>query len=174
MTQDIEKYKPNNVKKSDKYSASLYKFLKKHKDCGIKAYAPQWWMLDGSFKPFDFDDPKSGEIYIGFRDDLGWLVGNRLATILLGESEQLKLYSYAPGDGSFYKNMIDITDWFYPAYEKEGRALWDRAGTMHMMGDEDRWTYVGNTRRCSWSGRWYRKEITKSQTTTRKEMWVAA
>lgn len=165
----MEKLKPKNINKSDKYSSNLYKFIRKHEFKELKAYAPQWSMLDGSFKPFDFDNPCDGEIYIGHKDDTGWLVGRRLTDILCGLSKWKEMYCYCPGP--FYDNMIEITDWFWAGYEREGRALWDVHGKRHMMGDEGRWTYVGNTRKCNWSGRWYEKNITKRQKTERTVDW---
>lgn len=172
MKFDIKSVKPKNVKVSDKYSANLYRFLKKNEHWGISVFAPQWSMIDGSFKEFDFDDPNCGEIYIGFRDDFGWLVGNRLSHITCGMRGYLESYCYAPGDGSFYKNMIEITDWFYSEYKEKGRALWDVSGSMRMVGDEDRFTVIGNTKRCNWSGRWYHKEVVKRQKTDRTDKWV--
>lgn len=167
---DIQKYKPTNAKKSDKYSINFYKWLKKHKNWPLWAYAPQWSNIDGSFVAFNFDDPKSSQIYIGFMDDDSFLTGQKLSDILCGVGQT---YCYAPGcNREFFKNMIDISDWFFSEYEKIGRALWDASGENFMIDADDRFTVIGNTKRCNWSGRWYKKEIVTHKKTERFEQWV--
>mgnify|MGYP000406658812 CR=1 FL=1 len=169
---DIKQFKPKNIKRSDKFSANLFKFMRKNESWGLHVYSPQidWNM---NFQKFNYDDPRTRSIYIGFRDDQGWLVGRCLADIICADRNVTECYAYSPGkDDVFYRNMIEISDWFFTEYARIGRALWDKEGANFMIGSENRFTIVGNTKRCNWSGRWYEKKITKKQTTERKEKWV--
>gem|GEM_PF-6434809 len=69
------------------------------------------------------------------------------------------------------EEYMDITEWFFKTYEKDGRCIFDREHNKWFLGAENRFTYVNNTRRCNWCGKWQQKEIKKEQTIKQKEVW---
>jgi hypothetical protein len=159
---DHTKFKPANGKKSDKFSINLFRFLRKHRHSQV--YVSHTCRITGKPKPFDFSNPKMNQIYIGrLLSDDGWFGGKCLANILCGGRGYLEKWAFAPK----HLELEDITEWFTKNYTLEGRSLWDRSGEIHMRDDAGRWTNVGNTRRCNWSGRWYNKVIEKVQNTSR-------
>lgn len=167
--------KPSDIKpggnRSDKYSINLYRFVRKNSWLrGV--FASQWSQWDGSFVEFDRENVRLSEVYIGCRDDDGWLTGASLSSILCGGSGYLQAACFMPSkNNTFYSNMIETTDWFWPEYQRIGRSLWDLQGKLHMLDDDDRWAYVGATRRDNWSGRWQKRQIVKEQKTHRHEVW---
>lgn len=164
--------KPKDGKNSDKYSINLYRFMKKnyHKEQSCdRVYAIQWSIMDGSLEPFDKSNPKAHQLFIGKLRDDGFMTGRKLSNIISGGKDYKSCYAMLPNS---YPNAIDVTEWFWSEYIKIGRALWDPQGQMYMIGDSDRFTYVGNTRRCNWSGKWFKKEIEKVVKIKRIENWV--
>lgn len=169
---NINKIKPKDGKNSDKYSVNLWRFIREHYYHGQhcdRVYAIQWSIIDGSFLPFDRNDPKASQLFIGRLGEDGFMSGRKLSNIISGGKGYKNCYAMVPGS---YPNAIDVTDWFWPEYIRMGRSLWDASGSNYMLGGEDRFTYVGNTKRCNWSGRWYEKKIVKKVKIERCEEWI--
>lgn len=166
----ISRVKPEG-NRSDKYSINLYRFLKDNQDCD-RVFVSRCNRLTGAPVNFDFSDPCAADIYIG-RMDEKWFIGKCLSSILCGGSGYKRAFAYMP-NSNIVKSLEDVTDWFYTHYQRQGRALWDASGTMSMIDDGGRWTCVGNTRRCNWSGRWYYSEVEKRQKTNRVKVWRVA
>ena len=166
------KIKPKDGKKSDKYSVNLWRFMCNNYYEGQRCdrvYAIQWDIIDGSFLPFDKSNPKASELFIGRLGEDGFMTGRRLSSILSGGKGYKDCYAMIPNS---YPNAIDVTEWFWHEYIRIGRALWDVSGGAYMLDDDSRFTYVGNTKRCNWSGRWYEKKIVKKVKVERQEEWV--
>ena len=166
------KIKPKDGKKSDKYSVKLWRFMKENYYKGQRCdrvYAIQWSIMDGSLEPFDKSNPKAHQLFIGRLEDDGFMSGRKLSSIISGGKDYKQCYAMLPNS---YPNAIDVTDWFWSEYVRIGRALWDAEGCNYMIDADDRFTYVGNTKRCNWSGRWYEKKIVKKVKIERREEWV--
>jgi hypothetical protein len=164
--------KPKDGKKSDKYSVNLWRFMVENYYDGQRCdrvYATQWSIMDGSLLPFDKENPKASELFIGRLDETGFMTGSKLSRITSGGKGYKECFAMIPNS---YPNAIDVTDWFWSEYIRIGRALWDVDGESYMLGDEGRFTYVGNTKRCNWSGRWYKKKVVKKVKIERREEWV--
>jgi hypothetical protein len=172
---DLKEIKPKVKGKSDKYSWNLYRFLEKQvkqRDIGkyvlnqIKVYwiARDWW--DGSYLEFD-------PLKIAYNNQVvispfgGKLSGYFLSHILRdGKNECYSLCVYRDDQ------LIDITDWFFKEYKKDGRCIFDRNHDRWLASTEGRYTYVNNTRKCNWCGQWHKKEIHKVVKIKREEVWI--
>lgn len=174
---DLNEIKPKVKSKSDKYSWNLYRFLNKlfkDKDEGkyIQKRLEIHWLhssrLDGSYLEFNPDDLNIVQMII-----LPTGKGNSgsfysMASILReGRAERFAL------PFKWEKEMTNITDCFFDTYKRDGRCIFDRKHIGWMLGTEDRFTYVNNTRKCNWCNEWQHKEIVKEQSIKRNEVWVA-
>lgn len=104
-------------------------------------------------------------IIIGLVHD-GDVCGARLNCILCGEPQTWCFCGLAD-------QVVDITEQFWPAYERDGRCVIDRKHTGWFANDEDRFTIVGGTRRCNWCGQWYERHIEKRARIERRQVWTA-
>jgi hypothetical protein len=170
---DINKIKPKVKGQSDKYSWNLYKFLHKQinqKEIGkyvlkqIKVYWLHHSRWDGEYLEFNPNELDIRQIIISPFG--GTRTGYFLSQILLEGKNECFALPYEDDE------LTDITEWFFKTYEKDGRCMFDREHNGWLLGDENRFTYVNNTRKCSWCGKWQHKEIKKVQTIKRKEVWV--
>lgn len=172
---DLKKIKPKVKGKSDKYSWNLYKFLHKlfsNKESG-KYYKNQLQILwlhhsrfDGSYLEFDKNNLNLLQLIImPLGKENGRSFYSMSSILTKGRSEEFAL-PWSLG------KMTDITDWFFKTYEKDGRCIFDRKHTGWMIGTEDRFTYVNNTRKCNWCGQWHTKEIHKIVKIKREEVWL--
>lgn len=172
---DLNKIKPKIKGISDKYSWNLYKFLNSlfsDKEFG-KYYKNQLnicWLtssrLDGKHLEFNSDNLLMHQILIvplGLENDRSFY---SLSSILnTGKAERFAM----PWNKD---KLIDITDWFFDAYTRDGRCVFDRNHNGWLLGDKDRFTYINNTRKCNWCGKWQQKEIHKITKIERKEVWI--
>lgn len=166
-----EGIKPAIKGESDKYSWNLYNFLNKQtrqRDIGkyvkkqLKVYwlTSSWW--DGSYLEFNPDK-------LILRQVLICPLGNgsfyNLSTIM--RENKAKEWAMIYRDEA----LIDITDWFFNTYEQHGRCIFDRGHNGWWQGSDNRYTYVNNTRKCNWCGKWQHKEIHKVVEISRKVTW---
>jgi hypothetical protein len=172
---NLKQIKPKVKGKSDKYSWNLYRFLEsqvKQKEIGkyvqkqIKVYwiARSWW--DGSYLGFD-PDKICNLNQVVISPFGGKLSGYFLSHVLRdGKKECYSLSVYREDQ------LVDITDWFFSVYERDGRCIFDREHKSWMATPEGRYTYINNTRKCNWCGQWHKKEIHKVVKIERKEVWI--
>lgn len=173
---NLQKIKPKVKSKSDKYSWSLYRFLEKQvkqKDSGkyvlkqIRVYwiARSWW--DGSYLEFNPKNIKGiNQIVIS---PYGGKGSGYFLSHVMRDGQKKECYSlcvYHPDE------LIDITDWFFSTYERDGRCIFDREHNGWWQGEEKRFTYINNTRKCNWCGEWHKKEIVKKVKIKREVNWV--
>lgn len=171
----LKAVKPKNVKRDDKYSKNLYKFLKNHNaNCKVYFNKKNWDKKDITI---NWDDVQTTQVIIGgnIQEDIwegkntGMVIGKGLSSILNGN--KLKEEGAYCLFGRFYPNrdFIDITDEFWKRYIRIGRCLF----TSHdsYWDNEDRFIYVGNTRKCKWCGKWQHKEIVKKVEIKRETVW---
>jgi hypothetical protein len=172
---DIKRIKPKEKGKSDKYSWNFYRFLEKQvkqKEIGkyvqkqIKVFwiTRSWW--DGSY--LEFDPTKISNVNQVVISPFGDKGSGYFLTHLLrdGKKECYSLCVYRKDQ------LVDITDWFFTTYERDGRCIFDREHIGFMQGTDNRYTYVNNTRKCNWCGQWHKKEIHKKVKIERKEVWI--
>ena len=159
-----EKIKPKVKGKSDKYSWNLYKWVKK------KGFYPKVWFdtenrLNGEKLEFDKENFPTYQLWIGGSDKEGlWFYGSSLRSIL---SPRCKEWA----NPWMANKHIDITDWFWNEYIKIGRCIWDKSHDGWLENADERFAYVGNTRKCKWCGKWQAKEIIKETTISRYDVW---
>lgn len=167
---NLSKIKPKLKGESDKYSWNLYKFLNKiSKDKYINNQLRIYWnhhsRWDGAHLPFVGELSNTMQLIISPYGDRG--SGYFMNTILhKGNCELFSLCVWK------HEDLLDITDWFFDTYEKIGRCIFDPEHYKWMLGTENRFTYVNNTRRCNWCGQWQHKEIVKKTRIERREVWV--
>lgn len=173
---DIKLIKPKNIKTSDKYSTNLYKFVKKKRFAHVYFNKKSCW--DGKELKLNWNEILPSQIFIGsnmideFYEDIniGCFIGKSLARIISGN----KLYDCGAycGFGGFYpkRDFIDITEEFWKRYIKIGRCLFLNHDAW-CIGQDKRFTYVNNTRKCNWCGKWQKKQIEKETEIKRVVKW---
>lgn len=166
---NINQIKPKTKGKSDKYSWQLYEYLRRNKYdiTNTKVFFNTKSWFDGSKLEFDKSNLILRQIWIGYDDD-GWFDGNNLNTIISQSKEKYEIFA----NPWIKNNYIDITNWFWNEYIIIGRCIWDREHNRRLLNDENRFTYVNNTRKCNWCGQWQHREIEKIVEIKREEKWV--
>ncbi len=169
---DLKAIKPAIKGESDKYSWYLYRFLEKQvKQRDIGKYVPKqikvYWLnksrWDGRLLSFDDENVDINQVFIS---PFGGKSGYSLSTIMTkGKATQY----YLPWSD---EDLVDITNWFFSTYQKDGRCMFDRSHNGWFQGDKERFTFINNTRRCNWCGKWHTKEIHKEVKIERREVWV--
>jgi hypothetical protein len=172
---DLKLIKPKVKGESDKYSWNLFKFLNKlHSDKNYGNYYKNQleilWLhhsrWDGSYLEFNEDKLNIGQLIIM---PLGKANGRSFfsmqSVLAKGRAEEFAL----PWRED---ELTNITDWFFTTYIRDGRCIFDRGHQSWLQGTENRFTFINNTRRCNWCGKWHNKEIQKVVSIKRKEVWV--
>ncbi|MCA1021474.1 hypothetical protein [Halobacillus litoralis] len=175
MRIDLKDIKPRLANRSDKYSSNLYRFLRNRfkENKYVQNQIEIHWLThsrwDGSYLEFNPDNVSKG---------LG-----QLLILPLGKENGRSFYSLhevlRKGKTTEFAipwmkdELVDITDWFFETYIKDGRCIFDRDHNKWLSGDESRFTKVNNTRKCNWCGEWQEKQIVKVQKIDRKEIWVS-
>jgi len=170
---DINKIKPKIKNQSDKYSWNLYNFLHKQvKQKEVGKYVPKqikiYWLThsrwDGKHMEFNPENLHLMQIIISPFGNKG--LGYFMNTILTnGKAECFSL----PWKD---EELLDITDWFFDTYEQIGRCIFNLDHDGWLQGGINRFTYVNNTRKCNWCGKWQKKEIKKKVIIERIYNWV--
>jgi len=167
---DLNRIKPKNIKISDKFSRKLYKQLKeisKEKYHNIKIYWNASSRWDGSHMPFENVISSGGFTTLNqimISPDGNKRTGYFLSSIITGNKKAERFALPHTWE------LIDITDWFFDTYEKIGRCIYSPHDGW-IAEDEDRFTYINNTRKCNYCGKWQQKEIKKVQTIKRVSCW---
>lgn len=165
MSLDINKFRPKDIKISDKYSSNLYKFLKKYNKQGYnKVYFDPVDNYDGHLIELDMNFLPLANIYIGnmIEEDV---IGNSLSKIVTGQSIYKLICRI--NDKAEY---IDITDEFWKRYEEIGRCLFIDHNGWYQDDNNTRFTYTdGITRVCNWCGKRESKRI--EEIIKHKEIW---
>jgi hypothetical protein len=172
---DLKEIKPKVKGESDKYSWNLYNFLNslfKKRENG-KYYKKQLeicWLhhsrFDGKWLDFNPDKLNIMQLIIV---PLGVENGRSFYSLssILREGKAVEFAIPWKKEG-----LTNITEWFFDTYEKDGRCIFDRNHNSWLLGSDNRFTYVNNTRKCNWCGEWYKKEIVKEVKIKRREIWV--
>jgi hypothetical protein len=165
MNLDINKFKPKDIKISDKYSSNLYKFLKKYNKQGYnKVYFNPVDNYDGHLIELDMESLPFANIYMGNMIE-GDVIGNSLARIVTGQT----LYKLSCNI-NVKDEWIDITKEFWKRYEAIGRCLFIGHNSWYQDDYNTRFTYADEiTRVCNWCGKTERKRI--KEIIKHKEIW---
>lgn len=177
---NISLIKPKHNGKSDKYSWQLYQYIVKNfkhtKDLkNIQVFFNNQDRFSGEKIAFNKDDIRLSQIVVGTRHNTDRdkvVSGNNLSTIMGASKNKYTSWSYHPIAGWENEQFEDITVWFWDEYIKLGRCLFDKGHNGWWQGEEDRFIYVNNTRRCDWCGQWQEKKIDKVVKIERKIKWI--
>lgn len=141
----VESIRPATDGVSDKYSWNIYRYLKYYiGENFVVCQGAADGLLVGQFYPDDF-------------------YGNSLRSLMC---------EYTTERYSWDKRLevLPVTS-FFGDYRRIGRCLLIPHDYPWYEGENTRFTYVGNTRRCNWCGKWQHKEIHKQVVMTRDEVW---
>lgn len=161
--------KPAVKGQSDKFSWRLYqRALKRGRE---RIYISAWNNIIGEVFQPDLEALKAAcrkqraWLMIGeaIGED-GWFHGARLQGVTRKGQRVDESSAYSPGFNT--GAWLDITDWFWDAYLRQGRCI--------IHGDwSHNWLQINrNARKCEYCGKHERRSIKKVQTIKRKEIWA--
>lgn len=151
---DIKKIKPKNVKKSDKYSKEIYRYLKDN------PHYRRVWFDEASYdyeadkpirKNFDANNMDLANLYFGLpdRNDSICITGRCARDLMLGRSKLGESYYYL---GYKHSHFVEVTKEFYEKYIEIGRCISGHLG--YLSNTDERYTYLDDThRKCNWCGK---------------------
>lgn len=137
----LKSVQPKTKGKSDKYSWNIYRYLKKHRSEDIRVFV-------GLIIGHEYPDGVSG------------LHLNQLMA-----STRIQEFWF-----SDKWNLKEITGWL-SEYQRVGRCLLIPHDFVWCEGEDTRFTYVNNTRKCNWCGLWQHRELHKVVEREIKEEW---
>lgn len=149
--------------KSDKYSWLLYQRALKEgqESVFLSTWCTVYGDVGASLDELKSERIPSSRIMIGRRDD-GWFHGNSLATICRPGARRMD-WAFGPQFG--VANWIDITDWFWTMYQREGRC--------RFFNFTHEWIAINrNARKCAYCGKHERRQIETRKTIEREAVWA--
>lgn len=170
---DLKKIKPKNIKKSDKYSKNIYRFLKDNERYRRVFYDKSGYENDSQHyvsKEFDVENIDINNLYFGVPcyDNPHEIIGKCLSGLVSGGQKSFEVFCYFLHRPN--AELVEVTKEFYEKYMEIGRCIYGK----HPSGlqDEDgRYTYLDDTHRvCNWCGKKEHLE-TKICSYTRNE-WI--
>lgn len=160
-----ESIRPAIKGQSDKYSWLLYQRAKNKGRESV--FLSAWCPIYGKIRA-NLDDLKKPEhmpsyrIMLGRRHSDGWFNGNSLSTICRKGARRMD-WAYGPDHG--VRDWIDITEWFWTAYQRHGRCRFFRG--VH------EWTQINrNARKCAYCGKHERRTVVTRKVIEREEAWA--
>ena len=161
--------KPAVARCSDKYSWLLFRYLKRAKRPDhLRVLAHQGCRADNkTFRPFSKDNAQPAQLFIGFMDD-GWGCGAFLDDII-GARIRVSSAAFSP---CVFVYAVDVTDWFWPVYQRIGRCIWDMEHDGFMADTRGRFQVEpgGKARVCNWCGQ--RQTLVTKIKRIRERTWV--
>jgi hypothetical protein len=131
---------------SDKYSWNLYRFLKNHTEDDIRVFKSD-----------------SNVTIVGHQYHDG-VSGKELMSLLRETRREPEFWV-----DDYWGLKEDES--FFTEYQRIGRCLMIPHDYPWYIGEEHRFTRIGNTRRCDWCGKWEQMAIHKKTKITREEVW---
>lgn len=167
---DLKRIRPKNIKKSDKYSKAIYKYLKEH------PYYRRVWFDKSAYDEelrlikvdFDVNNINLRKMYFGMPDspESICITGTCINGLIQGDRGSQTTYSYIGYENSQY---IEVTEEFFEKYIEIGRCIYGHG--LWIADDEERYTYSDEIhRKCNWCGKEEHLEI-KTFSYTR-DIWV--
>lgn len=138
----LKSVRPEIDGKSDKYSWNIYRYLKKNLKGNVEVFS------DGT-------QAIIGESY------QGEVIGVPLLSLMKNFSSSNYCFSW---------HLTELPK-FLNDYQRIGRCLLIPHDHPWYEGEDKRFTYVNNTRRCNWCGQWQHKEIHKVVKREIREEW---
>lgn len=150
---DLSLIKPKNVKKSDKYSKAIYKYLKDNSH-----YRRVWFdesLYDGDSdkyvrRTFDVNKMDLNKMYFGIPDgeDSICITGKLISSLIAGGRNAQETYCYIGFENSHY---VEVTKEFYEKYIEIGRCIYGHHS--YLADTDERFTYSDEKhRKCNWCG----------------------
>lgn len=130
---------------SDKYSWNIYRYLKKHKGEDVRVFS------------------STNNTGVIGRKHPGGVIGCDLGSLI--RSTRIQEYWF---DDNW--NLKEITK-YLDEYQRVGRCLLIPHDFVWYEGEDTRFTYVNNTRKCNWCGQWQHKELHKVVKREIREEW---
>lgn len=168
---DIRRIKPKNVKRSNKYSKAIYKYLKEN-PCYRRVWFDKTFYDSSSQKnirvEFDVNNMNLRNMYFGMPEspESVCITGKQIDSLIQGGSGSQSTYCYIGYDNSQY---VEVTEAFYKKYIEIGRCIYGHG--LWITDDEDRYTYYDDThRKCNWCGKGEHLE-TKTYSYSR-DVWI--
>lgn len=152
---DLSLIKPKNIRKSDKYSKCIYKYLKDNPRLrrvwyDESAFDDTISFYDGcARRPFDANNMDLRNLYFGLPEPgTVCITGKCLTSLTHGGRGSQETFSYI---GYKCSNYIEVTKEFYEKYIEIGRCIYGHG--MRIADDEGRFTYLEDKhRKCNWCG----------------------
>lgn len=151
---DLKLIKPKNVKKSDKYSKVIYKFLKNN------PRMRRVWFDEAIYdsnsnnyirKPFDVDNMNLRNLFFGMPETENsiCITGKCIGSLIQEVKKSQEIYFYMGYQSSHY---VEVTKEFFDKYIEIGRCIYGHYNWL--PNDENRYTYINDThRKCNWCGK---------------------
>ena len=151
---DINKIKPKNTKKSDKYSKAIYKYLKNNPH-----YRRVWFdkatygdTLDRKVKKeFDVENMNLRNLFFGLPDagTSNCITGKCINSLISGAKDTQETFCYI---GFIESEFVEVTKEFFEKYIEVGRCIYGHDS--YLADADDRYTYIDEThRKCNWCGK---------------------
>lgn len=168
---DLNKIKPKNVRKSDKYDKRIYQYLKNNPE-----YRRVWFATenqdrvddDVDAQKFDINNLNLGKLYFGNPNSLSGITGHCIRGIVAsGKNSQL---SFLYIDSSRRTKYIEVTKEFFEKYIEIGRCVYGHKQTIDV---DTRYTYIDNKNRiCNWCGK--KEKLIEESHTRINQRWIEA
>lgn len=151
---NINSIKPKIPKVSDRYSWSIYQWVKTN---GTNFRV----LLDPSE-----DEILTRRLYFIRNEGGRGTVGSNVHSIMSGQ-RTLYCFSLYP-----LHKYPDVTEWFWINYLRFGRCMVDPGHSKYFLGDDERYTMINkNSKRCNWCGKYLKRNIRKQVSIERVEHW---
>jgi len=134
----------------NKFSPNLYNFLNNKNK------------LKKRNRDISFFRDETKQLYVGYKDECGDLIGARVSRILAVGSKA-EIYCYV--DSKFTEDKK-----FANNYRRKGRCAIDTKHTTIFVGDEQRFSHYGDKRVCNWCGEVHKKH--EEIETRKRTTWV--
>lgn len=152
---DLRLIKPQNLRKSDKYSKNIYKYLKDNPRlmrvwCDESPFDDTDPLYEGCVrKPFDVNNMDLRNLYFGLPEPgTVCILGKSINSLIHGGRGSQETFSYI---GPKCTKYVEVTKEFYEKYIEIGRCIYGHR--LHLQDDEDRFTYLDDKhRKCNWCG----------------------
>jgi len=168
---DLASIKPKNIKKSDKYSKAIYKYLKNNPYYRKVYFDESKYDSDSENYvkvKFDVNNMDLRNLYFGEPDGLGsnCITGKCINSLIVGGQCSQTTFCYMCNANS---NFVDVTKEFYEKYIEIGRCIYGHG--VWISDDEERFTYIDpEHRRCNWCGE--EEHLEKKVITYTRDVWV--
>lgn len=141
----LKSVQPKTRRESDKYSWNIYRYLKKHLGRDVKV----------------FENPRGVKV-IG-EEFLDGISGDGLDSLIRSLRAQEFWFD-------INWNLKEQKGWL-EEYQRVGRCLLLPHDYLWYEGEDTRFTYVNNTRKCNWCGKWQHMNLHKIVKVKLEKVW---